>query len=116
MLLAVDLESGAVAGERRLAQPGDGRLLALAHLEAVGHPLQIADVGEGDHHPFDRVVRGAVGENAAHEGGAVVVIEQRDLARLQLGRHVSRVVEKRGIVHSGRQVADRPADIAVDHT
>ena len=75
--------------------------------------LDLGDVGEGDDHPVDPVVLGAVGQDAADIPGAAFGL---DLApdRGEAGQHRAGIGEQIAVGGERGQIGKRPADIGGD--
>ena len=82
--------------------------------DRVGRLLALRDVHEGKHDPFDAIVQGAVGHDAARPPAAV---GGRDFLFPGLSRslqHLLGVAEQVRVAETGRDVAERPAEVRGD--
>ncbi len=73
-----------------------------------------ADVGEGDHHPFDAIVLRPVGQSPTV---VPIVVGGPDLTRdrHKAGEHGVSVAEERWIGEVLHEIGERPADVGGDH-
>ncbi len=75
--------------------------------------LDIADVHEGDDDPFDPVVRGAIGRDAADVPAAVLRLDFLG-ERGQVGQDAGRVAEQGLVLEPAQDVRDGPGQVAWD--